>query len=251
MSHELILDAVPHGYPRRLYRRARHRRAQGARRKASSTEPPAVLDTYAVLYALSLVFLVPGALSIANLAFRDYTFAYVSLVTVPFLLGLLATLFTDSREPIKTLLIRAAVLVPIIVLTGVTVLFTSSFIVLPISQVLTPKSFDIAGPIAMVSLIVLALPLVPALIRRVRLPAGMAQRGAHHGDPVRNRGRGRRDRADAAPGPDACHHAAQGRHDLHHRRLGLVSAVVRYLGWRLEAGRARLRLAVSPQTAFL
>ncbi len=139
---------------------------------ASHPEPPSVLDTYALLYGFSLLFLVPGALSIGNLAFRDYTFAYVSLVTVPFLLGLLATLLTDSREPIKTLLVRALVLTPIIVLTGVTVLFTSSFIVLPISQVLTPAGFDIAGPIALVTLILLAIPLVPALIRRLRLPLG-------------------------------------------------------------------------------
>lgn len=74
---------------------------------AEHSEAPGVLDTYAVLYALSLVFLVPGALSIANLPFRDYTFAYVSLVTVPFLLGLLVTLFTDSRDSLKTLLLRA------------------------------------------------------------------------------------------------------------------------------------------------
>lgn len=133
-------------------------------------DTPRVLDTYAVFYALSLVFLVPGALSIANLPFRDYTFAYVSLVTVPFLLGLVATLLTDSRDPIKTQLVRIVVLVPIILLTGVTVLFTSSFIVLPISQVLTPSSFNVAGLIAMVALIALAAPLVPALIRRFMRP---------------------------------------------------------------------------------
>lgn len=171
MSQELILDAVPQA-TRADCTAEPDTAAHKEPAAREHTEPPAVLDTYALLYALSLVFLVPGALSIANLAFRDYTFAYVSLVTVPFLLGLVATLLTDSREPIKRLIVRAAVLVPIIVLTGVTVLFTSSFIVLPISQVLTPKSFDIAGPIAMVSLVVLALPLVPALIRRVRLPLG-------------------------------------------------------------------------------
>lgn len=137
-----------------------------------AAEAPRVLDTYALLYALSLVFLVPGAISIGRLAFRDYTFAYVSLVTIPFLLGLLAVLFTDSRDPLKTLLLRSAILVPLILLSGVTVLFTSGFIVLPISQVLTPAGFDIAGPIALVSLLVLAIPLVPAIVRRLRLPLG-------------------------------------------------------------------------------
>jgi hypothetical protein len=150
---------------------AAHERVEAAA-VSETPEPPRVLDTYALLYSLSIVFLVPGAISIGNLPFRDYTFTYVSLVTVPFLVGLLATLFTDSREPLKTLLIRAAILVPIIVLTGVTVLFTSSFIVLPISQILTPSGFDIAGPIALVMLVALALPLVPALVRRLRLPLG-------------------------------------------------------------------------------
>jgi hypothetical protein len=135
-------------------------------------EPPRVFDTYARLYALSLVFLVPGVLSIANLPFRDYTFAYVSLVTVPFLLGLLATLFSDSRDPLKTQLIRAAVLTPIILVTGVTVLFTTSFIVLPISQVLTPSNFNVAAPIALISLLALAVPLAPSLLRSLRLPLG-------------------------------------------------------------------------------
>lgn len=142
----------------------------GHARTGEDDAQPRVLDTYAILYALGLAFLVPGALSIANLPFRDYTFAYVSLVTVPYLLGVLATLFTDSRDPLKTLLIRSAVLVPAILLTGVTVLFTSSLIVLPISQVLTPERFDIAGPVAMAALIALALPLIPALVRRLRRP---------------------------------------------------------------------------------
>lgn len=134
--------------------------------------PPRVSDTYALLYALTLVFLIPGAISIGRLPFRDYTLPYVTLVTLPGLLGLLAVLFTDSREPFKQHLLRAAVLAPLIALTGVTVLFTSSFIVLPISQVLTPSRFDIAGPIALALLIALAFPLVPALVRRLRLPLG-------------------------------------------------------------------------------
>lgn len=147
--------------------------AEGASDAASRhAETPGVLDTYALLYALTLVFLVPGAMSIVNLPFRDYTFIYVALVTLPGLLGLLTTLFTDSRDSFKTLLIRVGVLSPLIALTGVTVLFTSSFIVVPVSQVLTPAGFDIAGPLAMAMLIGLALPLIPALIRRLRLPLG-------------------------------------------------------------------------------
>ncbi len=45
---------------------------------------PRVLDTYALVYSFVLAFLVPGALSIARLPFRTYTFAYVAPVTLAF-----------------------------------------------------------------------------------------------------------------------------------------------------------------------
>ena len=143
---------------------------------AETTAPertePRVLDTYSLLYALTLVFLVPGAASLVGLPFRDYTFAYVARVALPGLLGLLAVFFTDSRDSLKTVLIRAAILSPLIMMTGVTVLFTSSFIALPIGQVLTPTGFDIAGPLATIMLVVLALPMIPTLLRSLRLPLG-------------------------------------------------------------------------------
>jgi len=161
MSHSITLDQA-----------GTAPESAGANAHHAAAEAPTVLDTYALLYALTLVFLVPGAMSIVNLPFRDYTFAYVTLVTLPGLFGLLTLLFTDSRDSLKTLLVRAAVLAPLIAITGVTVLFTVSFIVVPISQVLTPAGFDIAGPLAMTMLIGLALPLVPALVRRLRLPLG-------------------------------------------------------------------------------
>ena len=146
--------------------------SESAVAEATASATPGIFDTYALLYALTLVFLVPGAVSIGRLAFRDYTFSYVALVTLPGLIGVLLMLFTDSRDSIKTLALRAAILTPLIALTGVTVLFTSSFVLLPIGQVLTPSGFDIAGPVAMFMLLLLATPLVPALVRRVRLPLG-------------------------------------------------------------------------------
>ena len=76
-------------------------------------EAPRVLDTYAVSYAFMLLFLVPGVFSIASLPFRTYTFAYVSLVTVPFLLGIALTFLTDSRDPLGTVALRIAVLTPL------------------------------------------------------------------------------------------------------------------------------------------
>ena len=131
---------------------------------------PRVLDTYALVYASILFFLAPGALAIASLPFRTYTFAYVSLITVPFLLGLAFVFLTDSRDSLRTKLVRTAVLTPIVVLTGVTVLFTSSLLVIPISFFVKPQFHAETTWPAIALLVALASPLLPALWRRLRGP---------------------------------------------------------------------------------
>lgn len=136
-------------------------------------EAPRVLDTYAVSYAFMLLFLVPGVLSIARLPFRTYTFAYVSLVTVPFLLGIALTFLTDSRDPIKTVLLRTAVLTPLIVVSGVAVMFTSTFALVPINSFLGPEYRAVTTPIAGLILVALVAPLVVGIARRVRSPFEM------------------------------------------------------------------------------
>lgn len=136
----------------------------------AAPEPPRVLDTYSVAYSFILLFLFPGALLIGRLPFRTYTFQYVSLIAIPFILGLILTFLTDSRESLRTKLVRSGILIPIILLTGVTVLFTSSLFVVPVSQVLNPGNFDIAGPAAAVLLLGVASPLVLTLVRRLRGP---------------------------------------------------------------------------------
>lgn len=136
------------------------------------TDAPRVLDTYALVYASILLFLAPGALAITRLPFRTYSFAYVSLITVPFLLGLAFVFFTDSADSARTKLLRTAILTPIIVLTGVTVLFTSSLLVLPMSYFVRPEFHtDTIWP-SIALLVALALPLLPALWRRLRAPFG-------------------------------------------------------------------------------
>ena len=137
---------------------------------APAAEEPRVFDTYSLVYALTLLFFVPGAIAIQRLPFRDYTFQYVSLVTMPFLLGLIATFLTDSTERLRTRLLRIGVLTPAILLTGVTVLFTASIVVVPISPFIKPQYFSATTPIAASLLVLLASPLVPALLRRFRGP---------------------------------------------------------------------------------
>ena len=132
--------------------------------------PPGVLDTYALVYASILLFLAPGALAVARLPFRTYSFAYVSLITFPFLLGLAFVFLTDSRDGLRTRLVRTAVLIPIVVLTGVTVLFTSSLLVIPISFFVKPQFHSETTWPAIALLVALAAPLLPALLRRLRAP---------------------------------------------------------------------------------
>lgn len=133
-------------------------------------DTPRVLDTYAVAYAFILLFLVPGAWAIRSLPFRTYTFEYVSLVTVPFVLGLLAVFLTDTRESLKTIAVRSAVLTPLILVSGVAVMFTSSLLMWPISPLLKEEYRAVTTPIAASLLIALAVPLVVALVRRWRSP---------------------------------------------------------------------------------
>lgn len=136
--------------------------------EAALAEEPRILDTYALVYAFLLLFLVPGAVAIRQLPFRTYTFTYVALVTIPFVLSLVATFLTDNHDDIKRSLTRVAVLTPLVVLTGVAVLFTSSLFLLPINSLLGPENRALTTPLAALLLVGLASPLVIALVRRAR-----------------------------------------------------------------------------------
>ena len=131
---------------------------------------PRFLDTYALVYAFILAFLIPGLVAMSTMPFRTYTFQYVSVFAVPFVLGLIATFATDSTDRWRRVALRSAVLIPLVVMTGVTVLFTGSLTVLPVSPYLRPGNGAVTTPLAVALLVVLAAPLVVALIRRFRSP---------------------------------------------------------------------------------
>lgn len=134
------------------------------------SQEPRVSDTYALVYSFILLFLVPGSIAIGQLPFRTYTFQYVGLVTIPFVMGLVLTFLTDSRDSLRTKLIRIAVLTPIVLLSGVAVMFTSSLLLVPINTFLGPEYRTITTPIAGLLLVGLVSPLVLALFRRLRGP---------------------------------------------------------------------------------
>ena len=129
---------------------------------------PRFFDTYALVYAFILTFLIPGLAVMSTLPFRTYTFQYVMAFAGPFVLGLLATFVTDSTDPWRRVALRSVVMLPLVIVTGVTVLFTGSLTVLPISPFLKPGNGAVTTPIAVVLLAVLAAPLVFALVKRFR-----------------------------------------------------------------------------------
>lgn len=138
---------------------------------AEVASDPRVLDTYSLSYALILAFLLPGVALMARLPFGDsrsttYSPAYVSLVTVPFLLGLVVTFLLDNRDGLKRALLRIAVLTPLVVVTGVTFMFGFSMIMIPASKFLgiRDQGLSIAW---WVGLIVAAAPLVFSLRHRI------------------------------------------------------------------------------------
>lgn len=144
--------------------------AGGMSRPEEIAEEPKILDTYALFYAFTLAFLAPGSVALLNLPFRNYSFLYVSLVTVPFLLGMGMVVLTDSADPLRRKLLRWAVLAPVVVLTGVGVLFTSAIFVVPVSRWIVPENFGWLAWVAMGLLAVLVFPLPMAFIRRLRGP---------------------------------------------------------------------------------
>lgn len=144
----------------------------GAESVKLHAEEPKVLDTYSLVYAFVLLCLVPSMVYMLRLPFGDdrsliYTFEYVSAVTVPFLLGLILTFVTDSRDRLRTVLVRILVLTPLTILTGVTVMFGSSMIMLPASKLLGIRDRGLSV-FFWVALAVVAAPLFPALWRRLR-----------------------------------------------------------------------------------
>jgi ABC-type multidrug transport system permease subunit len=136
------------------------------------TTQPRFFDTYALVYAFTLTLLVPGLVWMSTLPFRTYTFQYVMAFAGPFVLGLLATFFTDSTDPWRRVALRSAIMLPLVIVTGVTVLFTWSLTVLPVSGFLRPGSTPATTPLAFAMLVTLASPLLFALVKRLRTRPG-------------------------------------------------------------------------------
>ena len=134
---------------------------------AAEPATPPVLDTYSLVYAFSWAFLLPGLSLLNTQPFRTYDFAYVSYVTVPFLLGMLVTFLSDSHDRGVTLWTRVAILTPLSLVCGIGVLWTLALTVVPISPYLLPQYYAFTTPITVALLFAIVSPLLWSIWRRV------------------------------------------------------------------------------------
>jgi len=133
---------------------------------AEPTTPP-IFDTYSLVYAFSWAFLIPGLALLNTQPFRTYNLPYVTFVTAPFLLGILATFLTDSHDKGSELWLRIGVLTPLALLSGVGVMWTLALTTMPISPYLEPQNYAVTTPITVAVLVAIAAPLFWSAWRRL------------------------------------------------------------------------------------
>ena len=143
--------------------------AVGVDATAEPNTPP-IMDTYSLVYAFSWAFLIPGLALLNTQPFRTYDLAYVTYVTLPFLLGMVATFLTDSNDRGLPLMLRIGILTPLSLVTGIGVLWTLALTTMPISPYLEPQNYRFTTPIVASALFLIAAPLVWSIWRRVRRP---------------------------------------------------------------------------------
>ena len=135
--------------------------------EAEEPATPPVLDTYSLIYAFSWAFLIPGLALLNTQPFRTYDFQYVTYVTLPFLLGMLATFLTDSTDHGKALWLRIAIITPLSLVTGIGILWTLALTTMPISPYLNPENYAFTTPFVVGLLGGIAAPLAWSVWRRV------------------------------------------------------------------------------------
>lgn len=128
---------------------------------------PPILDTYSLIYGFTWLFLIPGLALLNTQPFRTYDFQYVTYVTLPFLLGMLATFLTDSTDRGKTLWLRILIITPLSIVTGVGILWTLALTTMPVSPYLEPSNYAFTTPFAVGLLLAIGAPLLWSIWRRV------------------------------------------------------------------------------------
>jgi hypothetical protein len=137
--------------------------------ETGESEAPRMLDTYALLFAATLVCLVPSGLVLTTVPMYSYTPLYTSLVALPPLLGMLVVLATDpEKRSIGSLLGRTALLSALALAGSVSLMFAGALLLFPVSTWLVPANFGAFAAVAVGLLLVMTAPLVVVLIRQIR-----------------------------------------------------------------------------------
>ncbi len=132
---------------------------------------PRVLDTYALVYGFSMILLLPALFLINRFGFEPYEPGFLAFVLPPFVIGLVATFLTDTHESFADRSKRVFVLTPLSLFGGIMILFVAAIvIVIPVSIVLVPENFDVLTPFFAASLLLVAAPMIVAIIRRLKGP---------------------------------------------------------------------------------
>ncbi len=130
---------------------------------------PRLLDTYGLTYAFTALFLVPGLFLIDRLAIEAFSLGYQVLIVAPFLLGPATVFALDSKDALRTVALRSAVLAPLVAFSGITLVFVAMMtVVIPISFFLVPENFGVLTILSVGVVVLLAAPIVVSLVSRVR-----------------------------------------------------------------------------------
>lgn len=128
-----------------------------------------LLDTYGLTYAFTALLLVPGLVAADRFGVEKYSAPYLAALSIPFVLGPAVVFLLDSRDGLRTVAIRSAVLSPIVALTGVLIVFLAMIvIVLPLSWFVIPRFPNALAGYFIGSLALLAVPMVVSLVGRAR-----------------------------------------------------------------------------------
>jgi hypothetical protein len=131
-------------------------------------EAPGLLDTYALLYAFTLLWLVPALVLLAALPMYSYSNAYAALVALPPVAGMISLLLTDRERPGWRALLGRTVLLVALATTGSVAFIFVGMMLIPVVAGLIASHIDLFGAMSVVSLVIVSAPLLPVLVRMVR-----------------------------------------------------------------------------------
>jgi hypothetical protein len=139
-------------------------------------ETPRMLDTYALVYAFTLMWTVVALLALSQLRLYSYSPAYTALMMLPPGLGVTSLLLTERRGSSVRSLLGRATLLTVLAAAGSVVLIFGGMLTLPVVIDWVVNHLSGAAPFAIGLLAVMTTPLVVTLVREVR--AGLWPRAA-------------------------------------------------------------------------